>query len=65
MIIAKVTSKGQITIPDEILRRLGVYPGKEEGFEEWEAIYRKLRFRRLSLRYQRIFLKDTICQIFK
>lgn len=34
MIIAKVTSKGQITIPKEIREKLGVRPGESIGFEE-------------------------------
>jgi len=34
MIVAKVTSKGQITIPKEIRERLGVHPGEDVGFEE-------------------------------
>ena len=34
MIIAKVTSKGQITIPKKIRERLGVHPGEDVGFEE-------------------------------
>ncbi len=38
MIIAKVTSKGQITIPKEIRERLGVHPGEEVGFEEKENL---------------------------
>ena len=34
MIIAKVTSKGQVTIPKEIREKLGVHPGEDVGFEE-------------------------------
>lgn len=34
MIIAKVTSKGQITIPKVVRERLGVHPGEAVGFEE-------------------------------
>jgi antitoxin PrlF len=34
MITAKVTSKGQITLPKKIRERLGVHPGEELGFEE-------------------------------
>jgi antitoxin PrlF len=34
MITAKVTSKGQVTIPKEIRERLGVHPGEDVGFEE-------------------------------
>jgi antitoxin PrlF len=34
MIVAKVTSKGQVTIPKKVRDRLGVHPGEEVGFEE-------------------------------
>jgi AbrB family looped-hinge helix DNA binding protein len=35
----KVTSKGQVTIPQAIRERLGIQPGTEVGFEvEGEAI---------------------------
>jgi AbrB family looped-hinge helix DNA binding protein len=34
MITAKVTSKGQVTIPKEVREKLGVHPGEEVGFEE-------------------------------
>ena len=34
MIIARVTSKGQVTIPKEVRERLGVHPGEDVGFEE-------------------------------
>ena len=34
MIIAKVTSKGQITIPKKVREKLGVQPGEAVGFEE-------------------------------
>jgi antitoxin PrlF len=34
MITAKVTSKGQITLPKKIRERLGVSPGEDVGFEE-------------------------------
>ena len=34
MVTAKVTSKGQITLPKEIRERLGVHPGENVGFEE-------------------------------
>ena len=34
MITAKVTSKGQVTIPKKIREKLGVHPGEEVGFEE-------------------------------
>ncbi|MHC1725974.1 MAG: AbrB/MazE/SpoVT family DNA-binding domain-containing protein [Syntrophobacteraceae bacterium] len=34
MITAKVTSKGQITLPKKIREKLGVHPGDDVGFEE-------------------------------
>jgi AbrB family looped-hinge helix DNA binding protein len=34
MVTAKVTSKGQITIPKEIREKLGISPGEELGFVE-------------------------------
>ena len=34
MITAKVTSKGQVTIPKVIREKLGVHPGEDVGFEE-------------------------------
>lgn len=34
MITAKVTSKGQITIPKRVREKLGVLPGEDVGFEE-------------------------------
>ena len=38
MIVAKVTSKGQVTIPKKVRERLGVHPGEDVGFEEKEGI---------------------------
>ncbi len=38
MITAKVTSKGQVTIPKEIWEKLGVHPGEDVGFEERENL---------------------------
>lgn len=38
MIIAKVTSKGRVTIPKEVRERLGVHPGEEVGLEEKEGL---------------------------
>jgi antitoxin PrlF len=38
MITARVTSKGQVTIPKEVRERLGVHPGEEVGFEEKEGV---------------------------
>jgi len=34
MIVAKVTSKGQITLPKKVREKLGVHPGEDVGFEE-------------------------------
>ena len=34
MITAKVTSKGQITLPKAVREKLGVQPGEDVGFEE-------------------------------
>ena len=34
MIVAKVTSKGQVTIPKKVREKLGVLPGENVGFEE-------------------------------
>jgi antitoxin PrlF len=38
MITAKVTSKGQVTIPKKIRDRLGVSPGEGVGFEEKDGV---------------------------
>ena len=38
MITAKVTSKGQVTIPKEIRDKLGVHTGEDVGFEEKEGL---------------------------
>jgi AbrB family looped-hinge helix DNA binding protein len=38
MIVAKVTSKGQVTIPKKVRDRLGVRPGENVGFEEKEGL---------------------------
>ena len=59
----RVTSKGQVTIPQDVRRRLGIEPGTEVDFEvaddgvrlvrrtpgTGEALVRKMRGRRLSL----------------
>ncbi len=34
MIVAKITSKGQVTIPKKVREKLGVHPGEDLGFEE-------------------------------
>ena len=38
MIVAKVTSKGQVTIPKKVRDKLGVRPGEDVGFEEKEGL---------------------------
>ena len=38
MITAKITSKGQITLPKKIREKLGVHPGDELGFEEQDNL---------------------------
>ena len=40
---AKVTSKGQITIPIEVRKSLGVKPGDKLRFEEQEGGFRLVR----------------------
>ncbi len=38
MIVAKITSKGQVTIPKKVREKLGVRPGEEVGFDEREGL---------------------------
>ena len=38
MIVARVTSKGQVTIPKKVRDKLGVRPGEDVGFEEKEGL---------------------------
>ena len=38
MITAKVTSKGQVTIPKKVREKLGVNPGEDVGFEEKDGV---------------------------
>ena len=38
MVTAKVTSKGQITIPKTVRERLGVFSGDDIGFEERDGM---------------------------
>ncbi len=38
MIVAKVTSKGQVTIPKKVRDKLGVRPGEDVGFEEKDGL---------------------------
>ena len=45
---AKLTSKGQITIPREVRQALGVQPGDKVVFEEDEAGIRVMPLRRQS-----------------
>ena len=39
MVTAKVTSKGQITIPKEVREKLGISPGEELGFVERRGVF--------------------------
>ncbi|MDP6070478.1 MAG: AbrB/MazE/SpoVT family DNA-binding domain-containing protein [SAR202 cluster bacterium] len=39
MVAAKVTSKGQITIPKEVRERMGIQPGDQLEFVEAEGLY--------------------------
>jgi AbrB family looped-hinge helix DNA binding protein len=39
MIRARVTSKGQVTIPKEVRDKLGVHAGEDIGFEEREGLF--------------------------
>jgi AbrB family looped-hinge helix DNA binding protein len=39
MVTAKVTSKGQITIPKEVREKLGISPGEEIGFVERRGVF--------------------------
>jgi len=42
MIVARVTFKGQVTIPKKVRERLGGQPGEDIGFEEKDgAIFTK------------------------
>lgn len=38
MIVAKITSKGQVTIPKKVRDQIGVHPGEAVGFEEKEGV---------------------------
>ncbi len=38
MMTAKVTSKGQVTLPKKVREKLGVQPGESVGFEEKEGM---------------------------
>jgi len=38
MIVAKVTSKGQVTIPKKVRDKLGISPGEGVGFEEKDGL---------------------------
>jgi AbrB family looped-hinge helix DNA binding protein len=39
VIIAKITSKGQVTIPKKVKEKLRVHPGEEISFEEKEGLF--------------------------
>jgi antitoxin PrlF len=39
MIVAKITSKGQVTIPKKVRQKLGVGPGETVGFEEKNGMF--------------------------
>ena len=39
MLTAKLTSKGQITIPKKVRERLGVQPGEDLRFEEKNGVF--------------------------
>jgi len=39
MVTAKLTSKGQITIPKAVRNKLGVLPGEDLRFEEKKGIF--------------------------
>lgn len=39
MITARVTSKGQITIPKKVRDRLGIGPGEDLGFNEKKGVF--------------------------
>lgn len=39
MITARVTSKGQITIPKKIRDKLGIGPGEDLGFNEKDGVF--------------------------
>lgn len=39
MLTAKVTSKGQITIPKEVRDKLGIQPGEDIGFERKGSVF--------------------------
>jgi len=39
MIKAKLTSKGQLTIPKAVRDKLGLYPGEELAFEEKNGVF--------------------------
>lgn len=49
MATARITSKGQITVPKEVRGRLGVEPGDALDFEEERAKAREPRARRLGI----------------
>ncbi len=59
MAMAKVTSKGQVTIPKEIRERLGIRPGDELEFVEVKGTYQLRKHVSLAaLEKYRGYLKD-------
>lgn len=59
MATAKITSKGQITLPKEVRRRLGIGPGDEVEFVEENGRYVMLKkVRKSPFAQYRGFLKD-------
>ncbi len=43
MVAAKITSKGQVTIPQEVRERLGLQPGDEIEFVEEAGAFRVVK----------------------
>ena len=39
MYTAKVTSKGQITVPKKVREKIGISPGEELQFEEKDGVF--------------------------
>ena len=39
MITAKLTSKGQITIPKQVREKIGIFPGEDLAFEEKNGLF--------------------------
>jgi antitoxin PrlF len=61
MATAKMTTKGQVTVPKPVRDRLGLRPGDEIEFVEEGGVVRlKKRFRRRALTAWRGYLKGGI-----